>query len=168
MTENTLKSELHQFLELKRRIVEAAPLVDEPTLLDTLEGATNLHEAIAEVARSVLLDESMIAALKLRLDNLSLRLSRFATSAATKRQAILHVMTEAGLGLLRREDMTIYTKEGVAGLQIIDEAVIPEWFWIPQKPKLDRSKLLATLKSGDHITGAALSDPKPQLQIRSK
>lgn len=164
----SINTELNYFLELKRRIQEAEPDIDEATLVDTLEGATNLHEALAEVARSALLDETMISALKLRLDSLSQRLSRFANSSAAKRQAILHVMTEAGLNRLRQEDVTLSVRDGMAGLVVTDETVIPEWCWIPQPPRLDRTKIISTLKAGDHIPGTRLSDPKPQLQIRSK
>jgi hypothetical protein len=45
-----LVQEHHRFHELRRRLTEADPEIDETTLLDTLEGATNLNEAIGEVS----------------------------------------------------------------------------------------------------------------------
>ncbi len=36
--------------ELRRRLIEADPEIDDTTLLDTLEGATNLSGAIGEVS----------------------------------------------------------------------------------------------------------------------
>lgn len=36
---------------LRRRLIEAEPEIDDTTLLDTLEGATNLSEALGEVIR---------------------------------------------------------------------------------------------------------------------
>ncbi len=51
-----LKSELTLHTELRRRLLEAEPDLDEQTLLDTLEGATDLNAAIGELVRSALLD----------------------------------------------------------------------------------------------------------------
>lgn len=47
-----LVQEHHRFSELRRRLIEADPEIDETTLLDTLEGATNLNEALGEVIRT--------------------------------------------------------------------------------------------------------------------
>ena len=60
MTTLKLHPELTRFAELRRRLIEADPQIDETTLLDTLEGATNLHEAIGEVIRAALEDEALV------------------------------------------------------------------------------------------------------------
>jgi hypothetical protein len=45
------------YLHLKERISGIYPQADDETLLDTLEGITNLHEMIATVIRSALVDD---------------------------------------------------------------------------------------------------------------
>ncbi len=77
----SLDQESNRFMELRRRLIEADPDIDETTLLDTLEGATDLHEAIGEVVRSALEDEAMLAGLKGRLEDLRERLDRIRTRA---------------------------------------------------------------------------------------
>ena len=41
---------------LKERLIASFPTADEDTLFDTLEGITDLHEMIAAIIRSALVD----------------------------------------------------------------------------------------------------------------
>jgi hypothetical protein len=49
----------------------------------------------------------------------------------------------------------------------VDESHIPEAFWKPQQPKLDRRALLAALKAGEVIRGAALDNGGTALSVRT-
>src|SRR6476661_1958429 len=51
-----LKVEASKYLQLKRGLIADYPEADEDTLLDTLEGITDLHEMIAAVIRSALVN----------------------------------------------------------------------------------------------------------------
>jgi hypothetical protein len=51
---------------------------------------------------------------------------------------------------------------------VIAEETIPETYWLPQPPKLDRQGLFSELKRGATIPGAELSNPKPILMVRTK
>jgi len=62
-----LVQEHHRFHELRRRLIEADPEIDETTLLDTLEGATNLTEALGEVIRAALDEEALADSLRDRM-----------------------------------------------------------------------------------------------------
>ena len=46
------------------------PTVDEETVTDTLEGITDLHEMIAAVIRSALVDEALQLGLRTRLEDM--------------------------------------------------------------------------------------------------
>src|SRR6476646_9403410 len=102
-----LATEFARFSELRRRLVEADPEIDETTLLDTLEGATSLHEAIGEVVRAALGDEGLADALKRRVEEMRERLERIETSCARKRQVALAVMEEAGIEKILEPDFTV-------------------------------------------------------------
>ncbi len=65
----------HQYF--REQLAAQFPDADEETLLDTLEGMTNLNEMIAEVVRSRLDDISLGAALRARIADMQERLSRF-------------------------------------------------------------------------------------------
>jgi hypothetical protein len=53
-------------------------------------------------------------------------------------------------------------------LIVVIEESIPQSYWLPQPPKLDRQALLTQLKRGADIPGAQLSNPKPVLMVRTK
>jgi dsDNA-specific endonuclease/ATPase MutS2 len=76
MDKLVLSVEASKFLQLKQQLASAYPTADEETLLDTLEGITDLHEMIAAVIRSALVDEALQTGLRTRLDEMRLRLTR--------------------------------------------------------------------------------------------
>jgi Siphovirus Gp157 len=163
-----LSVETTKYLQLKERILLNYPHADEGTLSDTLEGITDLHEMIAAVIRSALVDEALQAGLRTRLEEMRQRLARLEERGAKKRQLALDAMTEVGLKKLEQPDFTASARAGLPHLLIVADDVIPEPYWVPQPPKLDRQSLLADLKRGEVIPGAQLGNPKPTLAVRTK
>jgi hypothetical protein len=168
MSDRVLNREFNRFTELRRRLIEVDPEIDETTLLDTLEGATNLHEALGEVIRSALDEEALADGLRLRLDAMRVRLERIETTSAKKREVTLAVMEEAGIEKILEPDFTISLRVQPPGLLVTNEADIPEWFWIPQPGKLDRRKILETIKAGTAVIGAELANSRVNLVVRTK
>ena len=168
MTSHPLKIETYHYQQARERLLFAWPQLDPETLADTLEGITDLHEMIAAVIRSALVDEALHAGLRLRVDDMRERLSRFELRATKKRQLALEAMTEVGLTKLEQSDFTASARAGSPALVVIAEERIPEAFWLPQSPKLDRQAILAELKRGIEIPGAQMSNPKPVLSVRTK
>src|SRR5262249_25676639 len=144
----------------RERLLAEYPTLDEETLLDTLEGITDLHEMIAVVIRSALVDEALQSGLRSRLEDMKCRLARLEERGAKKRQLALEAMTEVRLKKLEQADFTASVRAGTPSLILVSEAVVPKVYWIPQPPKLDRQSLLAELKRGLEIPGAQLSNPK--------
>ena len=168
MNGTPLSIETAKYLQLRERIVLAYPEADEETLSDTLEGITDLHEMIAAVIRSALVDEALHAGLRFRVDDMKERLSRLELRASKKRQLALEAMTEVGLSKLEQPDFTASARAGSPALVVIAEETIPEAYWLPQPPKLDRQAILGELKRGIEIPGAQMSNPKPVLSVRTK
>ena len=136
--------------------------------IDTLEGITDLHEMIAAVIRSALVDEALHSGLRSRLDDMKERLARLEERGAKKRQLALDAMNEVGLAKLQQPDFTASARAGSPGLVVVAEDVIPAAFWVPQPPKLDRQTLLGELKRGNEVPGAQLSNSNPVLVVRTK
>ena len=168
MDKLVLKVEASKYLQLRQSLIAQYPEADEDTLLDTLEGITDLHEMIAAVIRSALVDEALHAGLRGRLDDMKERLSRLEIRSSKKRELALHAMSEAGLAKLEQPDFTASTRAGSPALIVVSEQTIPPAYWLPQPPKLDRQGLLGELKRGAAIPGAELSNPKPVLMVRTK
>ncbi len=160
--------ETQKFAELRRRLLDLDPDLDDQTLADTLEGATNLREVLGALIRSALDDECLADALRARLDAMRSRLERLETRVATKRQLALESMEAADLRKLTESDFTAALRSSPRGVQIIDQTLIPAQFMVPQPAKLDRRTLLGALTKGEQVPGACLSEPRTLLSIRSQ
>jgi hypothetical protein len=165
----TIKIEASKYQLLKERLLAANFAgIDEETLLDTLEGITDLHEMIAAVIRSALVDEALQAGLRTRLEEMRQRLARLEERGAKKRQLALEAMCEVGLRKLEQPDFTASARSGSRALIIMSEALVPPAYWVPQPSKLDRQALLTDLKRGADIPGTQLGNPQPILAVRTK
>lgn len=163
-----LVQEHHRYSELRRRLLEADPEIDETTLLDTLEGATDLNEAIGEVIRAALEEETLADCLRGRMGAMRERLERIEASCARKREVAQAVMEDAGIEKILEPDFTVSLRVSPPGVAVLNEAEIPEPYWIPQAPKLDRKGILDTMKRGVSVPGATLTNAKVTLAIRTK
>jgi hypothetical protein len=168
MHRSALRHDIHHYTYLRQKLLEAFPDADDDTIRDTLEGLTTLHELIAEVIRSALIDESLQSGLRLRLQDMKERLSRLEARAVKKRELALEAMSEAGLRKIEQPDFTASARAGPPSLVVLAEDQVPESYWVPQPPKLDRQALLGDLKQGGEVPGAQLSNPKPVLSVRTK
>lgn len=153
---------------IRARLVEAFPDLDEETLVDTLEGATDLKEMLAGIARAYLEDRCMVSALKQRLEAMRDRLGRLENTASRKRDLITEVMEKAELQKLTEPDFTLSMREVPPSVQVVEEAEVPEQYWKPQPAKLDRQALLAALKQGQAVPGALLSNGGRTVSLRTK
>jgi hypothetical protein len=163
-----LKAEAQIYHCLHQKLIDQCLELDDETIRATLEGITDLHEMIAAVIRSALVDEALHAGLRSRVDDMKERLSRFELRASKKRQLALEAMTEIGLSKLEQPDFTASARAGSPALVLVAEDRIPEAYWLPQPPKLDRQAVLAELKRGIEIPGAQMSNHKPVLSVRTK
>jgi hypothetical protein len=163
-----LKHRAFTYSIAKERLKANWPEIDAETLTDTLEGITDLHDMIAAVIRSALVDEALQTGLRFRLDDMKERMARLELRANKKRQLALEAMTEVGLAKLEHPDFTASTRAGSPALIVVAEGSIPNSYWLPQPPKLDRQSLLKELKQGSHIPGTQLSNPQPVLMVRTK
>lgn len=163
-----LHTEIYRYQLVRDRLLEAWPTLDAETLIDTLEGITDLHEMIAAVIRSALVDEALQAGLRTRIEEMRQRLTRLAGRGFKKRQLALEAMNEAGLKKLEQADFTASARLGAPPLVVTSDQAIPEAYWIPQPPRLDRQTLTADLRHGDQVPGACLGNPAPILTVRTK
>jgi len=166
--QHPLNHELTYHERMREQIKNEFPDIDEETLADTLEGLTNLNEMLGAVVRSHLDDMAMVDALKSRVAHMQDRLSRISKRAEKKREIVTSVMEQANLKRLAEAEFTVSLRTSSAPLVVTEEGAIPEPFWKPQSPKLDRQGLIATLKSGGHVPGAILGNPRMAIAIRTK
>jgi len=165
---DNLNLERNRFTELRRRLLELYPDLDDQTLTDTLEGATNFREAIGALIRSALEDECLADALRDRMTDMRTRLSRHEARAASKRQVAVENMEAADIRKLTEPDFTASTRVGPPSVVIDNEHELPIDYLLPQPPKPDKRAILEALTRGAMVPGAALAQPKLSLSVRSQ
>jgi Siphovirus Gp157 len=165
---SALSTEIYRYQLVRDRLLEAWPTLDAETLTDTLEGITDLHEMIAAVIRSALVDESLQSGLRYRLEDMRVRMKRLEERGLKKRQLAQEAMTEVGLTKLEQPDFTASVRAGSPSLVVTAEDLIPEAYWVTQAPKLNRQALLSDLKQALSVAGAQLSNAQPVLMVRTK
>ena len=152
---------------IRDRIRTEDPHIDEQTLADTVEGLTDVHEILAAIVRSALVDEALVNGLKGRIAEMQGRLDRLQDCANKRRQIAKEVMIELDLKKITAPDFTVSIRPGMPSLLVIDEKAVPSIYWQPVAPKLKRQELLSELKQGSEITGVTLSNPEPVLSVRT-
>jgi hypothetical protein len=163
-----LQHSLAEHEYLRQRLKAEFPDADEETLRDTLEGLSSLPEMLACVLRSYLDDIALAAALGIRINDMQERISRFEQRAEKKRALITSVMERADLKKLAEPDFTVSFRTTAPSLVITAEVEIPQDFWKPQPPKLDRQGLTAALRGGRSVPGAVLSNGQATISVRTR
>jgi hypothetical protein len=163
-----LSRELTHHQYLRSRLEEEFPDADEETLVDTLEGLSNLPDMLAEVCRSMLDDQAMVSALRGRIGDMQERCGRIEARAHKKRELVCSVMERADLKKVMEPDLTVSLRPARPPLAVVDEDLVPEAFWKPQSPKLDRQGLIAALGAGRDVPGAILGNAAMTISVRTK
>jgi Siphovirus Gp157 len=153
---------------LRDRLRAEDPQIDEQTLLDTVEGLTDLHEVLGAVIRAALADRALATGLEGHIGEMQARRERLQDRAAKRRQIAKDVMVELDLKKLTAPDFTVSLRPGTPALMVIDEAAVPSIYWEPREPRLNRQGLADDLKQGAEIAGVTLSNPEPVLSVRTR
>ena len=156
----------HQYL--RERLAAVFPDADEETVLDTLEGMTDLRAMIAAVVRSRLEDFTFLAALRARMADMQERAARIDQRAEKKKDIVTSVMERAALKKLTEPGFTLSLRSTNPPLVVVDEGQIPNDFWKPQPPKLDCQGLINALKAGREVPGAVLGNGGMTISVRTK
>jgi hypothetical protein len=144
------------------------PEADDDALRDTLEGLCSLPEMLASILRSHLDDLALLAALRSRILDMQERFARLEVRAEKKRALVASVMERADIKKLTEPDFTASLRQVPPGLVVVDERAIPDPFWRPQPPKLDRKGLLAALNAGQAVPGASLGNGSTTITVRTR
>lgn len=155
------------YAELKDRLLADIPDIDEMTLSDTLEGATDLQERILAICNAALWAEAIAEAIKSRVEDLAARRKRYEDRGASLRALALWAMQEAGLPKLQAPDLTVSIGKPRASVLITDEKAVPLEF-VDYTPRIRKADVKAALEAGKPVPGAALSNSPPSVTIRSK
>lgn len=130
--------------------------VDEQTVLDTMEsiGASEKLESYVYVQKSL---EAEIAAFKAEIERMTERKKGLENQVERLKQAQIAFMHATGQKSANAGTFKLTVRENKS-VEITDENAIPVQYLrvIPEKLEPDKKSMLAALKSGKEISGAAL------------
>lgn len=140
---------------------------DEILRADMLEGETDLHAVLRELEQTRQTAATTETALKLYVEELRSRASRFERREQAMRALIFQLMQAAELLKVELPEATLSIRSGTAKTIITDEDRLPNEF-VRIKREPDKIKIKAALSNGQTVPGATLSNVEPVLSIRTK
>lgn len=167
-TEYQLRRQAEAAKALLANLKEIGADDDAELVADSIEGETNLHEAIEAALAEIDESEVLIAGLKAKVEAFRARQSATEARRDRIRALIEQAMAMTEQTKLRLPTATLSLAKRKPAVVIDDEAAIPSRFWTPQPPpppKLDKAALKDALAEGD-VPGAHLDNGGFGLTIR--
>src|SRR5262249_9218240 len=140
-----VEQEIFLYAELRAQLQSEVPDLDEDFLTDTLEGLSTLPDLLAGVVRSHLADVTLAEALRARIEEMRERCSRMEVRADKKKAFVASAMERAEMHKLMAPDFTASLRPSPPAVVILEEERIPEVYWKPQAPRLDKAALAVVL-----------------------
>ena len=139
---------------------------DDEVVRDSIEGETDLHEAIEAAVKRLGGDLAAIEGLEAYIKRLTSRRDRLENRVDATREAIANAMELARLPSLETPIATVAVKKVAPKVIITEEADVPSDFWKPQPPKLDKRAVMSALKDKQPVPGAQLSNGGETIQVK--
>jgi hypothetical protein len=139
---------------------------DDEVVRDSIEGETDLHEAIEAAVKRLGDDLAAIEGLEAYMKKLDGRKARLKERVDATREAIANAMELARLPKMETPFATVTQKKIAPKVIITEEADIPSDFFKPQPPKLDKRAVMAALKEKQPVPGAQISNGGTTISVR--
>jgi hypothetical protein len=170
-TEYALRRETEAARDLLSTIRSEGGSDDEELVADTIEGETNLLEAIGAALDEIDEAELLILGGKAKIEQIGSRVASEEKRVDRVRAAIERAIVTAEIPTpIKLPTATISISKRKAQPVIDDEALIPSRFFVqpdPPAPKLDKKALAAALAEGE-VAGAHLDNGSISLTVRRK
>jgi hypothetical protein len=141
---------------------------DDQCLLDTLEGATSLHEVLISMIGAAVDAEAMAEVQQKHISDLRERKARYERRAERLRSFALQVMESAGLKRIESPRFTFGTSSTPQKVVITNPESLPKEYLRQKAPEPDLTAIGKALKAGEEIPGAILGNGGTTLQIRTR
>lgn len=162
-----LSHDVRIYLDLKERLKAEFGLDDDDqTLLDTLDGETELDGHLIAMLRKARHDEANAEALANIIKDNQERKKRLEARAGKLRALVTWALSETGQKRLEAPDFTASLAKSKPPLLVTDEETAITIFPKCRPPELDRAALRESLLNGARHSFAALGNPEFHLTVR--
>ncbi|WP_293857364.1 siphovirus Gp157 family protein [uncultured Alsobacter sp.] len=151
--------ELQALTVLRAQIAEMAD-GDEDTIRDTLEGEADFDTLFNRLLEEEAQDQALMKGLKLHIDTLSDRKSRFEKRINTLRDLLANAMDIAGLKKWEGPVATISLSEKAASITVTEEADVPTAYWKQPDPVVDKRALNTAVMAREAERAAAIEEAR--------
>jgi Siphovirus Gp157 len=149
------------------RIREMFPDEEDAALADTIEGASDLKEALIFALRQAREAEAFARVIEGMKDDLDERRRRYEARADKLRAAALQAAVECGETKIVAPDFTATVSPGRRKLVITDEAQVPDTFCrVKREP--NKAAIMDAIEAGMTPEWATLSNRQPFWTVRTK
>lgn len=139
------------------QLLDLAENVEEDVFQDTLSAIQEAIEDKAEnIGKFIRCLESDVKALKEEEQRLADRRRTLENRITSVKEYLQNQMEVAGLDKIKRPTITVSIQNNPPSLDVMDEALIPADYLVPQPSKIDRKAILTALKDGLVIEGCSI------------
>lgn len=157
---------LYELTDNYNHVLEIAEQLDAETLKDTLDSIDEAIEIKVEnTAKVIRILESNVAAIDMEQKRLTNRKSTLNNNITGIKRYLQEEMEKVGKEKIKGQLFNVGIQNNPQSVRVVDESLIPEEYFTPQPPKLNKKELLRDLKNGDEFTGAELIQTR-SLRIR--
>lgn len=165
---NKLQNEINAATILREHLKEVLPEdgLDAQTLLDMVEGETNLLELLRKVVAQIGIDEASVEGVKTFVSTLEARADRIKKRAGMMRAMVLNALDIIEQKQLDLAIATVSKRPTPRAVVVTNEVAIPRRFWKTLEPTLMKKELGDALKAGETVEGAQLDNGGVTVQIK--
>lgn len=148
-----------------RQVLDLIEEGDE-RFLNTLESIDEaIEDKVENYGKVIKSVEAGIEGLKGEVKRLTERIRFMENSVKRMKQNVQESMIQTGKKKIKGQLFTFAIQKNPPSVEVLDEKHVPQGFWIPQEPKLNKKEIMEELKLGHEVPGVELKQTE-SLRIR--
>ena len=140
--------------------------IPKEMVIDALDNVGEELEAKAEnIAKLIKTLEIDITGYKQEETRLSTKRKSLENRVKILKEYLDNAMKVTGKTKFKGQLFSFSIQKNTPSVKVVDEKLIPEEYFVPQEPTLDKKRLLTDLKNGEEVPGAEINQTE-SLRIR--
>lgn len=148
---------LYELTGKYKQLIDMEEAIDPTVFHDTLDSINDAIEFKSEGYAAIISQfKADVKTIKETENRLAKRRQAIETKISIMQENLYEAMKEVGADKIKSPRFTIYIQKNPMSVNITNEALIPEEYFIPQEPKLDKKSLKEDMQLHGEIPGVEL------------